>query len=101
MSANKRRSEPRTLPRWDAQEPQSQALGGLCMGWGQSTPQLLTLQAWFRMWEPGPLCRVVSRLQGPPLVKVLLEPSVEAAGENHPADLSDGKNREQGDMRSL
>lgn len=99
MSAYKWRSEPRTLPRWDAQEPQSQALGGLFIGSGESMTQLLTLQAWFRMWECGPLCGAVGRLQGHPLIKVLLEPSVQAAGENHPADLPDGENRERRDMR--
>lgn len=38
--------------------------------------QLLTLQAWFRMWGCGLSCGAVSRLLGHPLVKVLLEPSV-------------------------
>lgn len=50
----------------------------------------LTLQAWFRMWRCGLWCGPVSRLQGYPLIKVLLEPSVQAAGENHSADLKTG-----------
>lgn len=51
----------------------------------------LTLQAWFRMWRCGLWCGPVSRLQGYPLIKVLLEPSVQAAGENHSADLPGGE----------
>lgn len=54
----------------------------------------LTLQAWFRMWQCEPLSGPVSRLQGDPLIKALLEPSVQAAGEDHPTDLPGGESAE-------
>lgn len=74
----------------DAQEPQPQTFGGLCIGWSESTAPAMTLQAWFRKWRCGPLGGPVSRVHGCPLIKLLLEPSVQAAGEDHPTDLKTG-----------
>lgn len=73
---------------------QPQAFGGLRVGWGRSTAPVSTLQAWFRMWRCEPLHGPVSRLRGYPLIKLLLEPSVQAAGEDHPADLPGGERAE-------
>lgn len=75
----------------DAQEPQPQTFGGLCIGWSESTAPAMTLQAWFRKWRCGPLGGPVSRVHGCPLIKLLLEPSVQAAGEDHPTDLPGGE----------
>jgi hypothetical protein len=36
--------------------------------------------------------------QGWPLIKMSLEPPVQAAGENHPADLPGGESEEQGEV---
>lgn len=57
----------------------------------------VTLRAWFRVWRCGPLCGPVSRLQGYPLIKVLLEPPVQAAGEDHSTDLPGGERAQSGE----
>ena len=54
---------------------------------------MLTSQAWPMGFGPLNLRRAVGRGQGRPLVKMQLDPPVQTAGENHPADLPGGESR--------